>query len=228
MKRPYIGITTSLNSDGAQSLHSSYIHAVETAGGIPVIVPMVQQESSITSFAALLDGLIITGGPGILHGLIGPLPDELPPVKPERDRNDRWIFEAVNQRQRPILGICYGMQFLNAWHQGTIYGDVQTQRPNTLAHSSDRNAQPHSVSFEKESLLAKLLDTHLTQVNTFHFQAVAQLGEGLCASIISEDGVIEGIESADGRMIGVQFHPERMPQYQTGTLFAYLVEQARK
>ncbi|MEO1444255.1 MAG: gamma-glutamyl-gamma-aminobutyrate hydrolase family protein, partial [Chloroflexota bacterium] len=112
MARPRIGITTSYN-DGKQSLNHSYVKAVEEAGGLPLIVPVLTTPDAAAQFSELLDGLIMTGGPGITTGLVGNLPDDLTPVDPVRHESDMLIYNAFGV-QRPLLGICYGMQFINA------------------------------------------------------------------------------------------------------------------
>ncbi|MBI5666421.1 MAG: gamma-glutamyl-gamma-aminobutyrate hydrolase family protein [Chloroflexi bacterium] len=208
MTRPRIGITTGYEDDRQQvSIH--YIRAVETAGGLPLIVPMLEQPDAVAAFAALLDGLVITGGPAITLGLIGDLPPDLPPTDPARVQSDEAIFRAF--ADRPVLGICYGMQFINAQAGGTIYADVQTQKPGTISHSAGRGAKEHVVNFAPDSRLASLLGDSLT-VNTYHIQAVAETGAGIRAVGFGPDGVIEAIESDDGRLVGVQFHPERMAE----------------
>ena len=119
-----IGITTSLEGE-RQTLDIRYAQAVEAAGGIPIIVPIIASEANARALAAVLDGLIITGGPGITRGLIGDLPADLPAVDARRDRSDALIYQAM--ADRPFLGICYGMQFANALAGGTIFGDAQAQ-----------------------------------------------------------------------------------------------------
>lgn len=206
--RPRIGITTSYN-DGKQSIDHYYIQAIESAGGLPLIAPMLTTADSAQAFASILDGLVITGGPGITRGLVGALPQDLSPVDPVRDKSDRLIYEAFID-QRPMLGICYGMQFINAMHGGTIFADVTHQQSNTINHSNGRGAEPHFVNITEGTQLARTLDTSKIKVNTYHIQAVEKIGEGLQVSATAPDGIIEGIESSDGRIIGVQFHPERM------------------
>ena len=204
--RARIGITTSY-ADGLQSLDARYAQAVEAAGGIPIIAPVFQREDTAREFSAMLDGLIITGGPGITRGLIGALPPDLPAVDARRDRSDALIFQAM--ADRPFLGICYGMQFANALAGGTIFGDVQAQAK-ADAHSAERGASEHEIRVAPDSRLGAILGAERLSTNSRHIQALADLGAGLRVSARAADGVIEAIESADGRVIGVQFHPERM------------------
>lgn len=205
--RPRIGITTSYD-DGTQKLNHYYVQAIEAAGGLPIIVPMLENDDSAKEFATLLDGLLMTGGPGITRGLVGDLPEDLPAVDVLRDSSDERIYCAL--ASRPVFGICYGMQFINAMHGGTIYGDINQAQIDALKHSTGRGAEPHPIHIEPDSILHNILQKPELTVNTYHIQALASVGEGLRVSARASDGVIEGIESADGQYIGVQFHPERM------------------
>jgi putative glutamine amidotransferase len=205
--RPRIGITTSYN-DGKQSIDHHYIHAIENAGGIPLIVPMLQTDEATEAFAALLDGLVMTGGPGITRGLQGDLPEDLPPVDAVRDASDERIYRAFSHR--PLLGICYGMQFINAMHGGSIYGDLSKGIEDPMNHSTSRGAQPHPIRIQPDTHLYQVMQRESLEVNTYHIQALASVGEGLRVAATAADGVIEGIESLDGRILGLQFHPERM------------------
>ena len=222
MARPRIGITTSYNN-GNQSISHYYIDAIEAAGGLPLIVPMCQTGEAMQDFARLLDGLVITGGPGITRGLIGMLPDDLPAVDPVRDRADMLAFEAI--QDKPVLGICYGMQFINAMAGGQIYADIVDHVDNALIHSQERGGQDHPVYFEQNSMMYDIFGDEIV-VNTYHKQAVASVGSGLRAVGHGPDGVIEAIESVDGRMVGVQFHPERMLD-RTRILFEDFVRRCR-
>ncbi len=223
--RPTIGITTSLN-DGEQRLSLNYVRAVEQAGGVPWIVPMVVEDHLFDLIADQLDALIVTGGPAVTEGLIGTLPHDIGETAPHRSVTDREILSRFLSTGRPILGICYGMQLLNALAGGTIYADVEAQVEGSAPHSQKRNAPIHPIHIEEKSHLARIFPDGMPDVNTRHIQAVAEVGDPYRVCATAPDGVIEGIEHPDGHIIGLQFHPERMGQAMR-PLFEHLISLAR-
>jgi putative glutamine amidotransferase len=225
MSRPIIGVTTSL-ADGEQRLDLRYVRAVERAGGLPVPVPILEDAAAAEAFAALLDGLVVIGGPGITRGLVGALPPELAETPPLRAEADARLLGAFLDAGRPALGICYGMQLASAVRGGTIWGDVERQLPGALVHSDKRGAPAHPVRVHHGTHLRRILGTDHLDVPTHHLHAVREPGAGLDVSATAPDGVVEAVETADGQFVGVQFHPERM-NGAADALFRDLVERAR-
>jgi putative glutamine amidotransferase len=231
MDRPHIGITTSLNrtDSGAreQRLDLAYVRAVERAGGLPLIVPMLATDAAAEAFAALLDGLVVTGGPAVVEGLIGDLPDDIDETDPDRTASDVRLLRAFLDARRPTLGICYGMQLGNALRGGTLYADVERQAEGVAVHSRGRGGTEHPVSLVPGTRFRQIVGGDTLTVNTRHVQSIAAAGDGLVVAARAPDGVIEAIESEDGTFVGVQFHPEAMDP-PLDALFTDLVERARR
>lgn len=227
MGRPLIGITTSL-TDSAQVLPHRYVEAVERAGGAPLLLPMTASPAAQQPVLDLIDGLVITGGPGITQGLVGDLPEDLPAVDAQRWQADCAAFASAQERHKPILGICYGMQFINAQLGGGLYADVQEQL-GVVAHSPKRTAGraiEHEVALAPGTVLAQIAGGTAAKVNSFHIQALERIGAGLTVSARGTDGLVEAIEGEDGRLVGVQFHPEAMPGSVWDGVFSHLVRRA--
>lgn len=191
-----------------------------------MIVPIVDRPETLKAIVSELDALVITGGPAVTDGLLGKLPGDIREADPARTAADRAILQAFLRSERPVLGVCYGMQLINAFFGGTIYADVQRQHPGSLIHSEKRGGSEHAVSFEPGSWLEKLIGQTTGSVNTRHIQAVADPGHSVVVTCRAEDDVIEGIETADGRIVGVQFHPELMVD-RALPLFSHLIDYAR-
>lgn len=223
-----IGITTVFDKDGKEYVPQPYLDALEAAGATVIAIPSTSNSEQIKALLEDLDGIVYPGGPGITVGLVGDLPDDLRPVEAARDARDRLVYNTFNSSpSHPILGICYGMQFINAMQGGTIYADLSEQLEGANNHSSSRGADPHLIHVKADTHLHRILGSNQIEVNTYHIQSIAELGVGLRVSAIAPDGVIEAVESEDGRLLGVQFHPERMGEAMQA-LFADFVERCRR
>jgi len=215
---PRIGITGVLRLwDGAErtGVNAAYARSVLAAGGVPLILSPVIEPSYAARALDGLDGLVLTGGEDIDPALYGAdrSPQLYPPSR-ERDLFELAVFAAARQRELPILGICRGIQLVNVGLGGTLYQDLPSERPGPVDHNppADRTARSHAVLLEAGSRAAAALGTTRLRVNSFHHQAILDLAPALVVSGVTEDGVIEAVESpADAPwLLAVQWHPEEM------------------
>ncbi len=208
---PIIGLTMH-NGQGTLEINEVYIRSVRQAGGIPLCIPFESQKE-IESVMDLIDGLLLIGG----HDMDPSFYNEEPHPKirsftKDRDASDLNMYQAAFQRGMPILGICRGMQVMNVASGGTIIQDIESQVNQPIAHSqtSKRSETTHFVELSDGKLL-DIVGQERIQVNSFHHQAIANLGEGFLVGARSSDGLIEAIEHmTHPYCISVQWHPEEL------------------
>lgn len=223
------------------SLNLSYLRAIESAGGIPLVVAPGMPRSHLESALERCAALILTGGGDVDPARYAQQPhDSIVGVSPSRDDLEFAALEIAAARGLPVLAICRGMQVLNVWSGGALIQDIPTMVEGACAHSVQhpREAAAHPVAVEPASRLAAILGATDPGVNSRHHQALdpARLGANLIPVAHAPDGVIEGIELPGDRfVVGVQWHPEDMAaapgdhpdQVAARNLFAALVEDAR-
>lgn len=212
-RRPVIGITG--NYDNATcTLAEGYYQSVLQAGGIPFIIPPFEQTDNLKDVLDRIDGLIFSGGGDINPLLLNEQPvKELHSVCHVRDVQELLLARLAADRQIPMLGICKGIQIISAALGGELYQDIYTQMQEgtRIKHSQelDRKYPSHTVNIVADSILHTLFRAETIAVNSFHHQAVKTPPPGFRVSAMSEDGVIEAIESSEYKsVIGVQWHPE--------------------
>lgn len=208
---PVIGITGNYNQETC-TLAEGYYQSVLKAGGIPFIIPPFYETERLGELLDRLDGILFSGGGDINPLLLGEEPiKELHSITPERDRQELLLARLAYDRQIPMLGICKGIQVINAALGGTNYQDIHTQMEGVyIKHSQDQDRRypSHQVNIIKGTLLEQLFGTELP-VNSFHHQACKEAAPCMKVSAMSTDGVIEAIESNEYKSIlGVQWHPE--------------------
>ena len=214
-KRPVIGIVTRIEpKDNTNYLRQSYAQSVYAAGGTPVLLPIIPEAAYVEALADSLDGIVITGNNGDVDpARFGQAPHlSLGPIFPERDETDFLLLAAAESRSLPVLGICFGMQILNVFRGGTLLQDLPSQVENVIQHQQQGTFErfSHSVQIDRESLLAKLAGGATARVNSFHHQAVDELGRDLRAIAWAADGVIEALVGTrpEQFVLAVQWHPE--------------------
>jgi len=240
--RPMIGISGMRHTHASKlpgpllrgvALGDDYAHGVEQAGGIPLVIPYFEVESTVEALADRLDGLLLSGGEDIDPNLFGEEPRlGLGEITPERDSLEIALLRAMHARRKPVLGICRGMQLMNAAFGGSLYQDLPREWNGAIQHSqrAPRSHMSHRVHIEPGSRLYDLLDAQAqVQSNTFHHQAVKAVAPNFVPVAWDEEGLVEGIEHpGDLFLVAVQWHPENLwrgtPVYRG--LFQGLVEAA--
>ncbi len=210
-KKPLVGITGNYANETC-TLAEGYYQSVLKAGGIPFIIPPFYETDRLGELLDSLDGIIFSGGGDPNPLLFGEEPiKELHGITPERDMQELLLVRLAYDRQLPMLGICKGIQMINAALGGTLYQDIHSQMEGTrIKHGQDQDRRypSHTVQIEEGSILNKLFGNTLP-VNSFHHQACKEPAPCLKVTAIAPDGVIEAVESCEHKSIlGVQWHPE--------------------
>ncbi|MEO4053310.1 gamma-glutamyl-gamma-aminobutyrate hydrolase family protein [Solibacillus sp. CAU 1738] len=209
--KPIIGLTMH-TGDNKLEINNTYINSVELAGGIPLCIPHIAG-NDIEPILNRIDGLILIGGHDVDPILFGQEPHrKLGAFHTHRDTSDLDLFHAAFKKNMPILAICRGHQVLNVAFGGTLIQDIDSQWEQPIAHiqSSIRHEVTHSVNITGEKLLS-IFGSSSIRTNSFHHQAIDQLGEGLISAGLASDGINEAIEHPEHPFcIGVQWHPEAL------------------
>ncbi|AYG00178.1 gamma-glutamyl-gamma-aminobutyrate hydrolase family protein [Lactococcus allomyrinae] len=187
------------------------------AGGIPIILPFPENVSLADEFAReavrLFDGLIIPGGPDIDPTFFGEEPiREIGRTAYQRDYYEIALVKAARKANKPIFGICRGLQLINVAFGGTLYQDLAVQNlGSNLKHSQSAPGgfPTHHVKIDESSHLYETFGSE-AYVNSRHHQAVKDLAKGFNVIATAYDGVVEAIESKEEDILAVQWHPENM------------------
>lgn len=196
------------------TLNTTYVRALERAGLVPLAVPTMLAPERAAAALQGMRGLVLTGGEDVAPDRYGAAPHaRLGDVDPARDAAELALIAAARQRRLPILAICRGIQILNVALGGTLYQDLDSERPGSVPHAGETSHHP--VRVEPGSLLERTLGARTATVNSRHHQAIRDLAPGLRAVAWAEDGVIEGAEPADAAapwLVAVQWHPEDLTE----------------
>lgn len=215
MKRPLLGVSACLRQDAREPVHGvidRYIRSAATFVNADVIIIPALSDATLTrSLAEQLDGLLLTGSPSNVEpsrygGGVG-----AGPFDPQRDETNLTLAEALLKAEKPVFGICRGLQELNVVFGGTL------KQVDALAHHSVEIepvaavfAMQHEVIVQPGGVIATSLGVGAMTVNSVHFQGIDRLGDGLFVEAVAADGLIEAISAKSGRarVLAVQWHPE--------------------
>lgn len=210
-----VGITCVYNEKlNFGRLNFDYIRAIEKAGGFPVPV-FILKEESIPELLKIIKGLVLSGGGDVDPYYYGEEPlSGQGEISPLRDRIEINLTRAALEKNLPVLGICRGAQVLNIAAGGSIYQDIRLKKGLTLEHmqKAPRYHLFHDINIVEGTLLSRIFKgREKIRVNSFHHQAIKKIGAGCRANALASDGIIEGVESVVHPFaLGVQWHPEAL------------------
>jgi putative glutamine amidotransferase len=228
--RPIVGITSYAEEvtwgawvEPSAVVPLAYVHAVERAGGRPLVVPPSQE--AIEETLGVLDGIIFSGGSDLHPELYDADPHpETTDVREERDRAELALLSAALEQDMPVLAVCRGSQVLNVARGG----DLVQHLPEVVGHERHKHKpgefSDHEVRLDVETRVGALLGAR-APVKSHHHQGFGRIGDGLREAGWADDGTVEALEDPSKRfVVGVLWHPEEGEDL---ALFEALVEQAR-
>jgi putative glutamine amidotransferase len=245
--RPVIGIPTqNLQSFGNISadlppswiMSHRYILTLTAVGGVPWMIPLVVDDlETLRAIYEGLDGVFLPGGadvdPASYNADRHPLCDK---SDPPRDQLELLFTKWAAEEGKPVLGVCRGLQIMNLAFGGTLVQDLADQMPGSIKHDYfpfggkySRDYLSHAVNVREGTKLGEIVGSGEVMVNSMHHQGIARVGDGLVASAIAPDGLVEGIEgSGSNFLVGVQWHPEVLTENdeRMKRLFAEFIEAA--
>ncbi len=243
MNKPIIGVTPDFNAGNRKDmggkeptyfLRARYMKAIEDAGGIPVVLPLLSNRAGWRQVVAHVHGLLVTGsGSDLAPELYGERQrHKFARMSRERATMELGIAKAAYRADVPMLGICGGMQSINVALGGTLYQDIAAQLKTPIDHlpSHPATKTSHSVQIAPGSLLRRIAGKARMDVNSSHHQSIKKVASNLAQTAVAPDGVIEAIEAPDRTFIlGVQWHPEFLYERDPveRRLFTALVRAAR-
>lgn len=209
---PITGDTEIVYSDKATA------DVITQAGGLPLYLPSITRMSNteLSRYLELADGVLITGADSNVNPIYyGESPMQLKKstrIDDERDRVDLKLVQLAYEKKLPLLGICKGMQIINVALGGSLYQDINAQRPHSINHDiskTNRANFTHLASVVVGTVAEEIFGSGKVHINGGHQQAVDRLAPGLKPTIEAEDGTVEAYEGTGyGFLIGTQFHPE--------------------
>ncbi len=242
--KPIIGITPSAQVDTLvhgtfqrYCISAPYVRAVESAGGVPVILP--PQQDAVEALMAIVDGVLLSGGPDVDPARYGDtyVHPNTYGVDSDRDQFEINLFDAALRHGIPVFGICRGIQVMNVALGGTLIQDVATEHPGAaeVGHRQhERGLEDSAVGHEMSAVdpsLLPIFGNNDLGVNSFHHQAIRDIAPTLIPVAYSPDGLVEAVVlRGNAEVFGVQWHPELMFERDSAHLrpFVLLIEAAEK
>jgi putative glutamine amidotransferase len=221
MAKPFIGITCDyMISETGMSLGQErnfvtkeFIDAVVEAGGVPILIPIINKEEDILKIMDVIDGIVLSGGFDVNPSYYGEEPSKhVGFTYTPRDLCELFIVKAAIEKDMPILGISRGQQVMTVAFGGKLYQDISELSDSYINHMqrASINDIGHYVDIKPSTRLHKIFNTDRLLVNSFHHQAIKSVPPNFIIAAESSDGIVEAIEHKSKPIMAVQWHPEIM------------------
>ena len=217
IKKPLIGVVPLWDeTKDSYWMLPGYMDGLTQAGGLPIILPLTDDQNEIHQLAGLCDGFLFTGGHDVSPEMYGEeaLP-ECGVICPARDNMETALLKEALALGNPVLGICRGIQLLNIALGGTLYQDLPMQRSSMICHRQEPpyDVPSHTVSVAHGTPLASVLGVEELAVNSCHHQGIKDLAAGLQLMASAPDGLVEAVCLPNAGFVwAVQWHPEFFPR----------------
>ena len=212
-EKPVIGLVPLVDEE-RESLWMlpGYMDGIIAAGGAPMMLPLTSESELIEEYVSICDGFLLTGGQDVYPAIYGAERiSECGDCCRERDKMEGAILRKAIKRDKAILGICRGVQFMNAYLGGTLYQDIGSEYDTDIEHhqTPPYDVPVHEVELVKGRPLNRLLRIDRMPVNSYHHQCVKEVAPCMKVMAKATDGLVEAIYMPGKRfMWGVQWHPE--------------------
>lgn len=216
-KKPLIGINMDYRAarkdqPAVSYLCAGYHDAVVKAGGLPLLLPPMEEDRDLEQYLDMLDGIVLIGGADLDPRRDGyMLHPSMKLLDPRREEFDRRLMRSVADRRLPVFGIGAGMQLLNLATGGTLFFHIPEDLPKAVPHRDPTDAaHRHALEVVRGSLMERVYGEGEIRVNSMHHMAIDDVAPGFRVTARCPDGVVEAIESIreDWFALGTQFHPE--------------------
>ena len=191
---------------------AGYYDCILRAGGLPVLLPPLDDQEDIECLLDTLQGFVLVGGQDLDPRRDGfMLHPSVRYLAPRREVADRLLMNCIAQRHMPVFGIGVGMQLMNVQQGGNLFLHIAEDMPTALPHKDPQDpGHRHSLEVIPGSLMERVYGDGEIRVNSMHHMAIDEVAPGFAATARCPDGVIEAIESQmpDWFALGTQFHPE--------------------
>lgn len=212
--KPVVGVMPLWDDDrNSIWMFPGYLEGIQQYGGIPVVFPLTGDAETIRQLVDAVDGLLFTGGHDVSPLIYGEAPDEKTVSCRKRDDMELLSLRFSMEQHKPVLGICRGIQFINAALGGTLYQDLPSQKVSSVKHNQPKpyDRASHKVLLNAGTPLYEALRSDCIEVNSLHHQAVRTVAPGLSVMATAEDGLVEAFFKPDEKFFwAVQWHPEFM------------------